>query len=298
MADLLAKIKPSHLGDMYGQWALDAPIVEVAIAVAQDFVDRPSYFTKIPDLVAKKLEDLWYRMGSDPGFPDRLKRIAIYGAIFGACDSATLQSDQPAGQFQIARDAALDAAVRYTKRTFDEGRLSLRAAFHDRLITLREYLTTFDGAATDRSYGQTSSVFSTCTDVLKSTEVASAYGLAAAPNTPNWPRRGEYSGKGALLIEAIARTTAADQSVLITRPQVLAAQRVAFEGARVIDAALQGDLENDDLLEQIIARAFTWWTALQDAMPMASKPQSTRQVSSDASSPMLAVVPTSTKLIR
>src|SRR4051794_26379666 len=76
-------------GEMYGQWAMDVPIVETVMGVARDFVERPSYFTRVPDDVAILLEDLWYRSGSDPRFPDRSKRAAMFGAVFGACDCAS-----------------------------------------------------------------------------------------------------------------------------------------------------------------------------------------------------------------
>jgi hypothetical protein len=299
LAGALKRINNSNLGIMYGQWTLDAPVVEIAIAVAKDFVDRPSYFTAIPDEIAGDLEDLWYRSGFDPHFPDRPKRAAIFGAVFGTSDGASTQDEHLPSQFKIARDAALEAAVRYTQRTFDEGRLSLLSAFCDRLITLREYLTTFNGTALSRLHGQTTNMFDTCVRVLKSPEVARAYGLPAAPDEWSWPHHGNYSGKGAHLIEAIAQTIMPDQSAPITRQQVLAAQRIAYEGAWTLDATLEADLtfNNIALLDAIIARAFTWWTALQDAKPATSEPQA-KQASSDVGGPALAVVPSSTKLLR
>lgn len=261
-------------GDMYGQWAMDIPVIETAMGVARDFVDRPSFFTGVSDDVAGVLADLWYRVGSDPRFPDSRKRAAIFGAIFGACDCFSPDDHTYTTQFQTARDAVLEAAVRFSKRTFDEGRISLLKAFHDRLITLREYLTTFDGVSVRRSHGETLSMFDACVQVLKSGEIARAYGLPPAPPKATWPLRGEYSGQGAQLIEAISEKIRPAEKDRITRQQVLAAQRVAFDGARTVNAALHGNLEDNEELElTIIPVAFTWWTALKDVTPASVPPE-------------------------
>jgi len=278
---------------------MDTLIVEIATAVANDFVDRPSYFTDVSDAVAQIIEDLWYRTGSDPDYPDRLKRAAMFGAVFGACDcaSATGQQQQQTAQFGTARDAVLEAAVRYTQRTFDEGRQSLLRAFRDRLISLREYLTTFEGTPVRRFYTQTSRMFGACINVLTHPEIARAYGLPPAPRSDKWPLGGEYSGQGAQLIEAIAEKVMPAASELITRRQVLATQRVAFDGVRTLTGALTEDLESDDKVEALIPTAFTWWTALQDAKPTNSEPQATKPASSNAG-PELAVVRSSIKPLR
>lgn len=271
----------AYFGAMYGQWAMDRVVVETAIAVAQDFVNRPSYFTQIPDDLASVLADLWYRTGSDPRFPDRVKRATIFGTVFGPCDCAWNGNSSAPTQFQAARDAVLEAAVRYTQRTFDEGRLSLLRAFRDRLITLREYLTTSDGSSFRRSYTEVSSMFAACVLVLTNSEIARAYGLPPAPSRPAWPLLGDYSGQGAQLIEAISdKTTPADKDRL-TRHQVLAAQRVAFDGARSVDAAMSGNLEDNDALDRvIIPTAFTWWSALRDLAPALPRTEEPAQADS------------------
>src|SRR5207237_1095564 len=132
------KLTPASFSAMYAQWTMDGPIVETSLSVARDFVDRPSYFTQVPVDIANTLAALWYRAGTNPRFPDRAKRATIIGAVFGACDCGKSDERGYPAEFQIARDPVLDAAVRYTKRTFDEGRDSLFRAFRDRLITLRE----------------------------------------------------------------------------------------------------------------------------------------------------------------
>ncbi|MGY8679563.1 hypothetical protein Q2941_17460 [Bradyrhizobium sp. UFLA05-153] len=269
------------LGEMYGQSAMDAAIVETAIAVAKDFVDRPNYFTQVPDEVATHLANLWYRAGSDPRFPDRVKRAAMFRAVFGACDCAGADGEPQATQFQIARDAVLDAAMRYTKRTFDEGVESLKQAFRDRLSTLSEYLTTFSGTAVKASHAQTSSIFSTCVHVLQNDAVARAYGLPPAPEGAAWPLGGLYSGQGAQLIEAIAEKTRVAETSSFTRHQVLAAQRAAFAGAETIRATLE--LAADADVVPIIKTAFAWWTALQDAKPAPPEPQALKQTDTTVS---------------
>jgi hypothetical protein len=274
---------------MYGQWVMDGAIVEMAMAVARDFVGRPSFFTQVPDEIAAVLSDLWYRSGSDPRFPDHAKRAAMFGAVFCACDWPHGDERSYTTQFHSARDAVLEAAVRFSQRTFDEGRVSLRRAVHDRLVTLREYLTTFDGVATRRSYSETSSMFGACVQVLQSSEIARAYGLPPAPTIETWPLRGTYSGQGAHLIEAISEMVGPTEKKK-TRRDVLAAQRIAFDGARTVNAAVSGNLEDEDELEDIIIPvAFTWWTALKEVKSAeAPSPQVSPQVSqTEGSAPTL-----------
>jgi hypothetical protein len=246
---------------------MDGPIVEVGLAVAKDFVDRPSYFTGVSDKIAEVLANLWYRTGTDPRFPDRQKRATVFGAIFGACDCGKADERVYSEQFQLARDAVLDAAVRYTKRTFDDGRDSLFRAFRDRLVTLREYLTTFDGSSLRTTDGQTTSIFDDCVQILKDENVARSYARRPAPNKDAWPINGEYSGDGAHIIETITEVTNPPLTGTISRYQVTVAQRIAFDGGRTVSAAVDSsvNLDDKDKVNELIQIAFTWWTALQDA---------------------------------
>ena len=249
--------------DMYERWILDC-IIETAQAVAKDFVYRPRQYSDIPKSIGLILQDLWYRSGSDPDFPDMGKRQMICEPILGPQHAA----GSPTGsQFHTSGTALRERARAFTERQVDTGIDNLRTAFRDEAITFRSYLNTLtDNVVVELGNTQTKSVFDKSVMVLQDAQVAGVFG-APPPTRDGWPLREVVDDDGARLIEEIHLALNLPINV-VSQSQFVIMQRIANQGALTVSGVLQTNLNPDSLAEidGLIRVAYSWKTALDAYM--------------------------------
>lgn len=256
----------SHtISGMYERWTLDC-VVEVVMAVAVDFVNRPRQYRLVPESIADVLQAFWYQSGVDPGLPDLHKRERVFGSLIGG-------SDGKRGDYtcQFHRDAAavMQRADDFTNRVFSTGEGNLRQAFRDEVITFRSYLETLeDNSVVEIGDRQTRSVFDKAVEVLLDPTVCGVFGHTPA-SVSDWPLAGSYDKNGAQVLEAV--TTALETSTgVVSQSQFVVVQRIGSVGAASIDGVLDADLTTDSSaqdLDRLIHLTYSWKTS-RDALTL------------------------------
>ncbi|MCP4307706.1 MAG: hypothetical protein GY788_23095 [bacterium] len=254
--------EPIIVAEMYSLWTLDC-IVDVAHAVALDFVKRPRHYRRVPGQVAIVLEQIKAWTGNQPEWPDNEQRAAIFGAILGASDAKA--GGDRTEQFHLASAALREAAAAFAERVYDTGVAMLRQRFSDSVITLRAHLKTLEGRVVTLGYKQTRAIFDNSRSVFANAEVAAAFGLPPAPGN-DWPLAGTFSGDGAYLIEEITRVLRPESTGLVPERQITVLQRIADYGQSTIAGVMNdsGGWDSDDCIDGLIRDAYSWMAALRD----------------------------------
>lgn len=234
---------------------LDA-VIRSAVAISSDYYARPNEYGSVDDAVAKILQNLSSRTGTDPDWPNLAQREAMYQSLLGTgSDSA----------FASTRDGVFDAATNYAegaifhasagaKPVASAGEPALRQAFIDAMSSFRGSLDVVDGTAALKSaQKQLMGMFTASIKVLRSAHVARAFGVEPAPGG-DWPL--DQSGKGAFLIEKVSQRLAGGELSPIRLQTFLLMSRVAGYGGKTIDRALAGDHDKD--LAAAIQDAYSW----------------------------------------
>jgi hypothetical protein len=250
------------VAELYARWILDG-VVEVAHAVALDFVARPRHYRRVSDETAAVLEQFKARTGHEPDWPDAGQRAAIFGALFGVAGGAARNGGN--SPFAIAGASLREAAVAFAERVYDTGVGMLRQRFRDTMIALRAYLSTLHGQVVLLGERQTQAIFDRARGILSDRHVAATFGLPPAPGG-TWPLGGTFSGDGAYLVEEISRTLRSQSLNPVLERHLLVLQRVADYGrstlARVLDEAPGWDA--DGRIDALIGEAYSWEAALRD----------------------------------
>jgi len=256
------KTKSSNplIADMYGRWTLDC-VVELAQAIAIDFVNRPRQYKDVPEEVAATLQDLWFRSDTDPLFPGAAKRQMIFTPLLGPSDG---KPGEHSSQFHVASRALCERARAFTERQVDTGEDNLRRAFQDAVITLRAYLVTLtENAVVTIGNTQTDNAFQRAREVLRSTQVTGVFGRTPAHNA-DWPSAGAFDENGARVIEEVS-TALPTRVGLISQSAFIVMQRIAAFGTNTIRGVLaEPDPSSARLadLDDLIQEAYRWRTAL------------------------------------
>ena len=72
------------IGRLYGQWAFNF-MVDIARAIADDFVERPQHYRNVPGELSRVLSGFRTLMGSHPDWPDAQQRLALFRVLGAAC---------------------------------------------------------------------------------------------------------------------------------------------------------------------------------------------------------------------
>ncbi len=257
---------PRLIADMYERWTLDSYIIEVAQAIAPDFVNRPRQYREVPGNISEILQNFWYLSGTNPGFPDIAKRQDIFTPLLGPSDGMV---GEHSSQFHMNSKALRERARAFTERQVTTGEDNLRRAFLDEAITFRSYLEPFEqNAVVTIGNTQTRNVFDRAVEVLLNDKVTGVFGRPPAstttPSNPNWPLDLSIDSNGGLVIKFI--TAALPTSMgSIAETQLQVAQRIGFFGKQTISGILEVNLapnpidENDGLIQL----TYSWYTALK-----------------------------------
>ena len=78
----------SPIAEIFERWTLDL-VIDLVLAVANDFIQRPRHYRQVPANVADILSE-FKSIGSAPDMPNGKHRAAIYGALLGRVGVAEL----------------------------------------------------------------------------------------------------------------------------------------------------------------------------------------------------------------
>ena len=264
---------PHQIAGLYFYQQLDC-LVDLAHKVSRDFFMRPQFYINLgevtknnkkdakPRLLRQLLAELHGRFGYNELFPSNAQRDEIFRPIFG---SGGAYSGIAAGDFPRLRDALIGAATAFAERVFNTGEGMLRERFLAALKVFAQYLKGVQGDSVkwsreDALFGLTENFAYT---ILRSHGVAGIFGIDAPPG-PYWPYTEDANGDK--LVEAISRqlksTDRADAHI-VTREEILNAQRAALRGAEAIAMVIDfcEPAETSDI-DNLITRCYTWGAAL------------------------------------
>jgi hypothetical protein len=276
--------KPAMIADMYERWTLDC-IIEVAQAIATDFVNRPRQYRAVPPKISEILQNFWFFTSTNPEYPNRVQRLMTFSAALGPSDgmdicmtslgtSFGMNSSSDGSQFKSQSASLRERARAYTERQVTQGEDALLQAFLLQADDVQGYLVTLGEHNNVVIVGdfQTRAIFDRAVQVLRAPSVAGVFGCQP-PDRPGWPRQGTLDANGALLIEMVARALPAILKP-ITQNKFQAMQHIAANGADTISGVLSGSFRviaadvKDSVdsrkrrFEPLIGSAYSWKTAL------------------------------------
>jgi hypothetical protein len=251
------------VGDMYSRWTLDA-VVEIAHAVSLDYVARPDFYRgPVPD----KIVDLLSSWGYSRNYPDKHQRSRMNFPVFGACDGYR----PPKGvmtitdKFHQYREPLFKACVAYTERTITDSRGGLREAVVEAMTFFPSFLRNFDGHSIRSSYEQIRFISDLSFDILRSSTVSGAFGVAPAPSE-NWPLKADDQ-KGSQLIAVISSTLQLKDSGL-SQEAFTKLRLLAQDGGEALEAVLLDDPIGEKQFERLVQKVYTWAKSLADYSTM------------------------------
>jgi hypothetical protein len=254
--------QPSSLATLYGQWAFNF-LVDVAAAIADDSVERPSHYRTVSADVAAVLSGFRSLVGSHPDWPDADQRTSAFRVLGPPC---------------LAAVPVREAALIYVEAGTEANRDMLLEAFRDTVVAFRNQLSTIDEPSLGIACRQIGFIFASAVKLLSTAEVARVFDLPPAPPT-GWPFGESFRGEGAHLVtelvtslecQNIARVAAGGPnrplniSMRVTKFSLL--QRAAFYGASAISEALARS-DDDAAMIGLVGSSYKWAKALQGLMP-------------------------------
>jgi hypothetical protein len=280
---VVARSENSHarelhrIARLYSLWVFNF-MIDVAGAVADDFVERPERYRDIPDELCDILSDFRSQLGSHPAWPDAGQRKTIFRALGDAC---------------LAGAPLREAALVYVETGSDFNRDLLADAFRDAANSFRMQISAVEGPGLETGCRQIGAMFDSAVQVFRSDALMRPFGLAAAPSGDDWPIGGGFTDKGAVhatqLIRALDGDTVAQallggpsrevpgapkrEPIRISMPQnkFILLQQAAWYGAVTIsdvmaDVGAAADDGADDL-HALVGNAYKWTKALQRLIP-------------------------------
>jgi hypothetical protein len=248
---------PALVGDLYARWTLDC-LVEIAYAIAQDFVGRPQLY--LGDDVPESIVELRIASGTDPRFPNGTQRQTMLLPILGRSDGASADASSLATPFHSARRKFLDACIAFSERAVDSGVAMLVERVRSAVVPLRAHLEGLDGRSLRLSTLQIRSASDTAIAILKSPNVAKIFGVSPADDP--WPLQ-SIDPNGAKLVENVGTKLPLPQDCKLAYTKFVLLQRVAQEGARTL-ALLLGSSASEEALTALITQGYTWGASLRD----------------------------------
>lgn len=239
-------------------------MVDVATAIAYDFVDRPQHYRQVPDDIKDVLSSFRSLVGSHPDWPDTEQRISIFRGVL----STVVLTSAP------LREAALIYVENGTANNQD----LLLDAFGDTATSFRNHLRTLEGHSLDTSSHQIGAIFGNALKLFRSVELVRVFDLPQAPDG-NWPLMGDFNGEGAYLVTDairaleginVAKAAAGGMNrpiyISMTQGKFEILQRVAHYGGLAMSELLTGTQDSNDA-RRLIGYIYKWTKALQRMVP-------------------------------
>lgn len=246
--------------EMYKRSVLDC-VVEVAVAVAHDFSNRPELYQGVSPGTADNLTDLQSNVGFEESFPDNRIRTTLYRPIFGASDGLGNGNDN--SPFQTTRMPVISAAVDFSEHTQSAGYGMLRERIRSAIVPFKNQIEDVMGASLDKTASRTEAVFNLAVSILSDSTVAGIFGISGQI-VQGWPLdKDSTDPKGAKLIENITTQLQGISTGLVTREKFIRMQRIAEKGAASLEFILDGKFETDpDELDKLTAQLYAWGSDL------------------------------------
>ena len=264
---------PLHpIGKLYGYWAFNF-MIDIARAIADDFVERPQHYRNVPEQLTSLLSGFRTQLGSHPDWPDGQQRIALFRVLGDVC---------------LAGVPLREAALAYVETATELNRDLLTDAFRDAARSFRDQIKTVEGQSLEISCHQIGLIFNNAIQLLQSDQIMRVFGLTPASKDENWPFAGPRKGEGinlaAELIRAldagnVARTLLGGPTrelagtykpkpikISMTQNKFILLRQVAWYGALAISGTMADNDEQDDLLP-LIGNTYKWTKALQKLIP-------------------------------
>lgn len=251
----------SHaLAEIYVARALDS-IVDLAGAVARDFVKRPQQYTRASAAETTLLTNFRLLVGKHPEWPDAAQRSF-------ASAKPLARASQPftavrLSAIQFVRSASAPGSSTARPPFIDAAALA-RATFIDAAALARATVQPLEGAALS-AVANTHSALLKRAVVAVSSECVSAAFAVTRPTEGDWPH-GMYSPQFGYLCENLSQTLHLDPPLLqITMSRL---QRAAHYGAATVNGVLNPSLADagDEVLSDVIHAATSWAAALAELL--------------------------------
>jgi hypothetical protein len=239
-------------------------MVDIATAIAYDFVDRPQHYRRIPDGTKDVLTSFRSLVGAHPDWPDAEQRISIFrGALSAAC---------------LASASLREAALVYIEHGNASNEDILLDAFQDSATSFRNQLKMLEGHSLDISSHQIGAIFDNALKLFRTAELVRVFDLPRAPDG-SWPLGGAFSEEGTYLVtEAIstlegvnvARAAAGGMNrplyISMSQGKFEILQRVAHYGGLAMSELLAGAQDGNNS-RRLIGNVYKWTKALQRVVP-------------------------------
>jgi hypothetical protein len=267
--------KQYQVAGLYFFYKLDC-LIDLAHKVTHDFFERPELFTDL-GAIAPTVAQLHARYGCEESFLNKHQRSSIYSALFGM----SMAADSPAGEegnFPNLRDELLEACATFVETKFGDAP-SLRENVRQKHRLFKEYLTGLKGSSVTWSRdGALANLTEKVTYlILRNKGVSAVYGIATPPRDV-WPYT--FDSNGDKLVEKISKQLMSMERSDATPPnhqgqihkytsreEITNLQRSAIEGAKAIATAIDvDDSTNDNDVDLLIRKCYTWSTALKNLM--------------------------------
>ncbi len=266
------------LGDLYARWTLDA-LIEIAHAVADDYVARPDFYRgnhHLNDRVPDHIVDLQMSYGHVRDYPNKDQRSALNKPILGMSDEHILAKGVTAvvDQFHQLREPLFKACIAYEERSIADAPRGLKQHIIDVMTYFPTYLRTFDGQSLKSAHKQIESIANLAYAILQSPTVSDVFGVNPPPPS-TWPL-GADDQAGARLVDQISQKLKLGDSGLNQQEESLL-RTIAEEGNEALQAILREHPTDDEHFEDLASKVYSWAKAIDNyagvftqAMPMTS----------------------------
>jgi mersacidin/lichenicidin family type 2 lantibiotic len=238
----------SHaLAEIYVARALDS-IVDLAGAVARDFVKRPQQYTRASSDETTLLTNFRLLVGKHPEWPDAAQR--------------SFASKKPLARTSQPFTAVRLAAIQFVRNASAPGSSTAQRSFIDAATFARATVQPLEGAALSAVANMHSALLRRAVGAVSC--VSAAFGVAV-PTEGAWPQ-GMYSPQFDYLCENISQTLHLDPPLRQTTMSSL--QRAAHYGAATVNGVLNPSLADagDEVLSDVIHAATSWAAALAELL--------------------------------
>lgn len=243
------QVAAAFLGDMYARWTLDC-LSEIAHAISDDYFSNPEFYQGLdaPDDIV----DLWLSYGAIKNFPNKIQRLTLAGAIFGASDGYSSKGTMPiADSFHQNRDALFKACIAAQTATSAESREGLNQQVVQALPNFQSYLGGFPGKAARAAYNQIKSVSQTSLAVLRSDTVSARFIGSHAHISEDWPLQKSDPNGDKLVAECAFKFKDAGADMSKDFPTL---RSLARAGKEALESIVQPTTDLDDL----VSKTYSW----------------------------------------
>ncbi len=239
----------NSLADIYVARALD-PLIELASAVARDFVKRPEHHTRASAEETSLLSEFRILPGKHPEWPDAAQR--------------SFATTKLLARFSGAFTAVRLSALQYVQGASSLGTPVARLAFIDSADLLRETAQPLEGAALSAVAQAHTAMLQRAVTVVGSSRMAETFGARDAAVDDN--HDGVYSPGFGYLCESMSQTLALDRP--LNQPSMSSLQRVARHGAATMAGVLDPSFADadDDRVAEVVRSATAWAAALGEVV--------------------------------